>query len=210
MAALADLDIREQPGEPGTDPSRSGGITPLFLLERTPTSMTWKVMSGDKVATSMTAHFQPIDDGARTRVTAQVKRGNAPDDLVPPAFRSEATTLGLFSMSLESELDELTVSAGDPDKCRELIQRFAMAGHPDGPNSDALRQDNLGDAVGDVASATIRIAAMEAEMKRNGCNTNRPAGGMRPVTTSMSESSSRPVEGLSFQPGKPMVDLSKR
>ena len=26
MAALGDLDVREQPGSPGTDPARSGGL----------------------------------------------------------------------------------------------------------------------------------------------------------------------------------------
>lgn len=41
MAALADLDITAQPGSPGTDPSRSGGVEPVFLLDRQPDRMIW-------------------------------------------------------------------------------------------------------------------------------------------------------------------------
>src|SRR5687768_3048564 len=82
MAALDDLDISRQPGSPGTDPARSGGVKPLFRLERGPNSMTWTVMSGDQVATRMTATFEPIDGGKATRVSVDVARGDAPDDFV--------------------------------------------------------------------------------------------------------------------------------
>lgn len=94
MAAVSDLSITDQPGSPGTDPSRSGGVLPTFVLERGADSMTWKVMSGTQVATTMTAHFEPLDGGTRMRVTTSVKRGDAPDDFVSPAFQSNGVTAG--------------------------------------------------------------------------------------------------------------------
>jgi hypothetical protein len=213
MAALTDLDIREQPGEPGTDPLRSGGVIPIFQLEQTSDTMSWVVMSGDKVATRMTARFEPIDGGKHTRVTASVDRGDAPDDFVSPAFRSEAITAGLFSMALESELNELTLPEGDPEKCAELMKRFE-SGSMGSP--DMQQQNNLADAFGDTAAAIVKISAFEAELRRNGCNTDRPAGGMKQVVTRMEPASSAPSrdrhesrDGISFEPGKPMVDLSR-
>ncbi|WP_254557910.1 hypothetical protein, partial [Salmonella enterica] len=80
------LDVRNEPGSPGTDPSRSGGVLPDFKLEREPGKMTWLVMAGDKVATRMIATLEPIKDGAATRIKASVERGDAPDDITSPAF----------------------------------------------------------------------------------------------------------------------------
>ena len=108
MAALSDLDVRGQPGAPGTDAAASGGVAPLFRTERGPNQISFVVMSGNRVATRMTAMLEPLDGGARTRVTAAVERGDAPDDFVSPAFRSEGITLGLFTMAIEGELNELT------------------------------------------------------------------------------------------------------
>jgi len=168
MASLADLDIREQPGSPGTDPSASGGVLPVFRLERGPDTMTWVVMSGDQVATRMIAKFTPEDQGRKTLVSASVERGDAPDDFVSPAFRSKGITMGLFAMALEAELNELTLPASDPEKCKEL---FAKLGE-ERPTEDALHQDDLKDAMGDMAIATMRLQAQEAELRRRGCNTN--------------------------------------
>ena len=209
MAALVDLDIREQPGQPGTDPSRAGGVTPVFLLERTAQSMTWKVMSGRQVATSMTVTFEPLDGGKRTRVTAEVERGDASDDFVSPAFRSEGLTLALFSMAVEGELNELTRPAADPAKCRELMERFeggAFASVGEG------RPSSLKEAVGSTAATGLRLGAFEAELRRNGCDTDSPAGEFTPVESMMGrpsgmEPSSGPDPDVNFEAGKPMVDV---
>src|SRR5689334_8219180 len=80
--ALEDLDIREAPGEPATDPMRSGGVAPTFLLSQQGDDMVWTVMSRDDVAVRLIAHLEPIDGGKRTKVTASVERGDAPDDFV--------------------------------------------------------------------------------------------------------------------------------
>lgn len=214
MAALEDLDVREQPGQPGTDPSRAGGVTPLFRLERTADSMTWKVMSGAQVATSMIVHFEPIDGGRRTRVTAEVERGDAPDDFVSPAFRSEGLTLALFSMAVEGELNELTRPVADPAKCRELIERFEGGGFA---SAGSERPANLTEAVGNTAATGLRLHAQEAELRRNGCDTDRPGGAFTPVSEGMmggpgsadSFSSSSADPSVNFEPGKPMVDVGK-
>lgn len=129
MAAVVDLDLTGQPGSPGTDPTLSGGNLPTFVLERGTDTVTWKVMSGTLVATSMTAKFEPLDGGKKTRVTTSVTRGEAPDDLVSPAFRSTGVTNGLFVVALEGELDALTLpSGGWPDKCRELVEQMQAEG----------------------------------------------------------------------------------
>ena len=99
VAALEDLDISAQPGNPGTDPSRSGGVKPDIRLEKASDHMTWWVMAGDKVATIMTVTFEQLDGGKRTRVTTSVKRGDAPDDIVSPAFRSHRNHLAYCSRS---------------------------------------------------------------------------------------------------------------
>lgn len=210
-AALEDLDIRDQPGSPGTDPSRSGGVLPVFVHARTAEGVTWTVMSGQNVAVTMIAHLTPVDGGKRTKVTVSVARGNAPDDFVSPAFRSKGITTGLFTMAVESELDELTAPPpGDPAKCAALFERFQDSNLA---SEDLQRQDGLRDAIGDVAVAGTRIAAYQAEARRMGCATGGD-GAFRTVESRMRPAPEQPemprVEqdrpDVSFRPGAPMVN----
>ena len=165
--ALADLDITEQPGSPGTDPDRSGGNRPLITHRRTAEGVVWKVMSGNQVAITMTAYLTPIDGGKRTEVTTSVERGNAPDDFVSPAFRSTGLALGLFSMAVEDELDELVEpEQADYEGCEDL--RARLEGGSLG-SADQFEKSGLGDAVADVSKTAIKMHAMDAEMRRLGC-----------------------------------------
>ena len=173
--------MREQPGSPGTDPSRSGGVRPVFLTERGAGRISFVVMSGDRVATRMTATLEPLDGGARTRVTATVERGDAPDELVSPAFRSTGLTLGLFSSALEDELNELVSPPHRSQaECQEMEQRLLLANAPEmaGP------PDNLGQAVGGTLRTMGTLRAVEAELRRNGGST-RGGGGFQPVSNRM-------------------------
>lgn len=207
-AALADLYITKQPGEPGTDPSRSGGLLPQFRMEQGPDEVRWVVMSGDKVATTMTATLTPLDNGAGTRVTASVSRGDAPDDFVSPAFRSKGVTLGLFGMALEAELDELTAPPrASAETCDAILARFAARNMA---NADLQRGDNLKDAVGDTAGAVMSIAQTDMEMKRAGCPTLSSNEGFAEVSSSMGPGDGAPGDQVTFEPGKPMVDLGKK
>jgi hypothetical protein len=208
MAALGDLDVREQPGAPGTDPSRSGGVAPLFRTERTADSISFVVMSGDKVATRMTAHLEPVEGGARTRVTASVERGDAPDDFVSPAFRSHGITLGLFSLALDGELNELTAPPRRSQaECHEIAERLLAAANPGG----ADRPRSLSEGAADGARMIIRLHGVEAELRRQGCDTSGGANGgqFRPVSNAMGAGGSGPPPGVSFAPGQPMVDVSR-
>jgi hypothetical protein len=214
MAALADLDITAQPGSPGTDPSRSGGVQPVFRLERSGDRMTWTVMSGEQVAVRMIALVEPVRDGKHSRVTASVERGDAPDDVVSPAFRSEGITMGLFGMALEGELNRLTAPPpADQARCDALMAEFEAGNMAAG---FAERPDNLTEAVGNTAKIAVRLHAMEAELRRNGCPTE-PSRDFVEVSDEMSNGGQGgqapiadiPVEGISFEPGKPMVDLSQ-
>jgi hypothetical protein len=208
MKALEDLDITEQPGSPGTDPAAAGGVKPVFQLSKTPDSLIWTVMSGDKIATQMIAHFEPVDDGKGTHVTAEVQRGDAPDDFVSPAFRSKGLTMALFGMALESELNELVTPAhGWNEDCDRIMARF-QAGNEG--NVDMQHHDGVVDALGDGAIVAMKLNAMESELRRAGCNTNQD-GQFRSVESRMTTASSEPAHRepeVRFEPGKPMMDLS--
>lgn len=203
MRALADLDVTAH-GSPDISPSRSGGVKPLFRLERGEHSMRWLVMSGDKVATTMTAEFQPLD-GGKTRVTAHVERGDAPDDFVSPAFRSNSVTLGLFSMALESELNDLTRPvAASAEACAKLVEDFHDGNLANGLNE---RPDGLKGAVGQVGKSVIRLQAFDAEQRRMGCG---QSGGEPPFA--MMREEMKPAESTiqpgqqEYVPGQPMLD----
>lgn len=89
MAAMEHLDLTAQPGAPGSTAAAAGGAKPLFRLSRAADRMTWFVMSGDKVATAMTATFEPVYEGRSTLIRTFVERGDTPDDFVsrPPFDR---------------------------------------------------------------------------------------------------------------------------
>ena len=206
-SALMDLDIREAPGEPATDPSRSGGVAPMFHVTQQGDDMVWTVMSGDKVAVRMIAHLAPLDGGKRTRVTTEVQRGDAPDDLVAPAFRSTGVTSGLFAMVLDQELDELTVPQKlSKEECGRLAEELLMA------NAPPMDQQT---GFGGVARTALTLSAVESELKARGCPTS--PGKFEAVSNQMGEGGGPPVigsdgertDGVSFQPGKPMIDASK-
>lgn len=213
IAGLEDLDVRDQPGAPGSDPARSGGVRPLFRVEKTDRLIRWFVMSGDKVATVMTAELEPLDDGARTRVTAHVERGDAPDDFVSPAFRSTGITLGLFISALEGELNELVQPAtGDARKCLDL-RNGAMGGVDSPRPGPRPRPRDLRTAIGQTSENVTRLHAFDAEWRRISCAafddknledlTYEPsdAADDEPVGSTRSR---RPE--VNFTPGEPMID----
>lgn len=202
MAALSDLSITDQPGAPGTDPSRSGGVPSVFRLDRTADSMRWTVMSGDKVAVTMTADFAPAAGGG-THVTAHVERGNAPDDFVVPAFRSTGVTLGLFSMALEGKLNRLTApTTADQAGCDRLQEQFEAGNLAAGAGD---RAQGLKEAMGATASTIVRLNGYKAERRRLGCADPGNDGAFRPVSDTMSAGAEAPAQSGS-KPGEPMLD----
>lgn len=215
MAALESLDVTAQPGAPGSTATAAGGVQPLFRLEKAADRMTWYVMSGDKVATSMTALLAPIDGGKGTRVTTSVQRGDAPDDVVSPAFRSEGLTMGLFGMALEGELNALTAPVADLAKCQKIMNGM-MAGNMAAGIGE--RPNNLTQAVGNTAKTVMQIAATGAQLRQAGCPEAK--GGefesVSDVMRSGSEGDGTPRSrnrdrdrNVSFEPGKPMIDVSR-
>ena len=212
MAALESLDVTAQPGAPGSTADAADEIQPLFRLVKAADRMTWYVMSGDKVSTTMTAVFTPTEGGKATRVTASVERGDAPDDLVSPAFRSEGLTMGLFGMALEGELNALTAPPrADPARCQAIMDGM-MAG-----NMAALgdKPENLTQAMGGTAKTVMRLHAMEAQLRQAGCPTDGNGGEFREVSNMMGSGGvsgdARRVHSdeVSFEPGKPMIDVSR-
>ena len=204
--ALRDLDIREAPGEPASDPSRSGGVAPVFELSEQGDDMIWTVKSGDRVAVRMIAHLTPID-ATHTRVTTDVERGDAPDDLVAPAFRSTSLTRSLFGMVLDQELDELTIPQTlSREECRDLEEKLLLANAPPPDKQTGF---------GGVARTAMTLAAVEGKLKAAGCSTN--PGKFEEVSNEMGAGGSGPPvadeerrDGVNFKPGQPMIDPTKR
>ena len=213
---LADLDLTKQPGAPGTDPARSGGVPSLFRLEQRGNELRWVVTSGQQVATTMIATLTPID-ATHTRVTARVERGDAPDDFVAPAFRSKGITLGLFSVALEDELNDLTKPPQQSRAaCDALFERLMLANF-DG----ATRQpDTLSGAIGQTTRSVMKLSAVQAEARRQGCEPHgfddasngtpmvehmAPADPRGPVAADDLPAGTYPGE-TSFKPGQPMID----
>ncbi len=206
MAALEGLDVRRQPGSPGTDSTRSGGVTPDFRLEREPGKLTWVVMAGDKVATRMIAMLEPIKDGAATRIHAAVERGDAPEDIVSPAFRSEKITLGLFAAALESQVNRLTL--GWSAKCDSLMAEFMNGGSP---GSDD--RSTLGAAIGSTSRDIMRISGLDTKLRAAGCDPAQRSQGtsFAPVSDMVRDApvmqdGPPPSDAPRFEPGKPMLD----
>ena len=207
-SALMDLDVRKAPGAPGTDITRSGGVQPLFQLTQEGNDMVWTVMSGKDVAVRMIAHLEPLEGGTKTRVTAEVQRGNAPDDSRSPAFRSEGITLGLFSVVLEDELDELVRPKTGITKaeCQALFEKLMAANAPEGGHQSGFAG---------VARTAMTLSAVEQELKAKGCDTGFKDDFEQP-TELLTEGGGAPPpivrdqKDVSFKPGQPMVDLSKR
>jgi hypothetical protein len=193
LAALSNVDVRKQPGSPGADAVASGGVTPGFKVTRTQDSVTWTVLSGDKIATTMTAKLEPIDGGKGTHVVGTVEKGDANPDFVAPVFRSASLTMGLLAMMLESELNELTArrsrgesasATSDPSlfkSVQTVVQVNAAYGEYQRTGKDPLADDET----------RLRMA-----LRAHGNDDeDEPTTGSNPE--------------VSFEPGKPMVDLSK-
>ena len=203
--ALRDLDIRDAPGNPATDPSRSGGVAPMFQLSEQGDDMIWTITSGDKVAVRLIAHLEPTDGGQHTKVTAEVERGDAPDDFVAPAFRSPGVTRSLFGMVLDQQLDEIHVTQSrDSEVCQQIMADFEGST----PNSDQT-------GFGGVAQTGLRLSALEGKLKAAGCPTGFQ-GKFEPVSSQMGPGDGPPPtfpernrDGVSFKPGEPMIDPSK-
>jgi hypothetical protein len=150
---------------------------PLIRIDRGADRLTWVVMSGDRVATRMTAIVEPTDGGRHSHVTAQVERGDAPDDFVSPAFRSKGITMGQFGMAVEGELNKL-VSPVDPTRCREALARMER----NGIMAPQDRPANLTQAMGNAAKTIVALNAQEGELRRNGCDTSGTAKFETPVS----------------------------
>ncbi|MFA6113024.1 MAG: hypothetical protein WC729_03510 [Sphingomonas sp.] len=204
IAAIQDGDIRRQPGEPGTDAVRSGGVLPVINAWRTADSVTWIVKSRDQTAMTMTAKLTPTHGGAGTRLTAWVEKGNADPDYVSPAFRSPGITRGLFVGMLEKELSLLTgdkrhVMVIDPPPLTVVTEQGAKTA--DGRPTYRLH------AFSTQEPQPTRVADdMVEPLQRMRPSADYPMQRMQPSVDAPPGSRSPSV---SFEPGKPMVDPSR-
>ena len=161
LAALADLDIRKQPGEPGSTAEASGGILPEFMMTRDDNRIIWTVMSGDQVATTMTATVSENWMG-KTSIETHVERGDAPDQVTSPAFRSESMTQALFKNAISDQL-ALIGSVGWGPECNEL-------------------RDEIVHGEGGVMENPLKLATFQGELRDLGCDVNAEPKGFKHVT----------------------------
>ena len=195
-AALADLDIRNAPGAPGTDPAASGGQLPTFSVERAPDHVSYVVMAHGQVAMTMTAWLKPIDGGKRTKVTATVTRGPAPDDYVSPAFRSNGITMGLFAAELEGDLDKLVFPPGKwTAQCDAIVASFE-AGNGGDSGSGSLTQ-----AIGGTARTAMRLGQFDKELKAAHCP--QPDNKFHDVSAKLSDGGSPSAPPPMVRPSDP-------
>lgn len=204
-SALVGLDIREAPGEPGTDPMRSADIPSMFSAAVEGDGVVWTVTNGGEVAVRLLAHLEPVD-GGKTKVTLDYERGSAPDDHVAPAFRSRGITMGLLAMMVEERLDKLTMPPKKwTAKCDAIMAEFEGAGDFGAPEPANLKQ-----AIGRTARNGMRLSALDKELKAAGCPTGFP-GEFKPVKSEMDESPPMPAPPpATADATRPMVDLSPR
>ena len=161
---LADLDIRKQPGEPGSTAESAGGVLPEIRLQRSGNRMEWTVMSRDEVATRMIATVSNHWLGG-SLISAEVHRGTSPDEFTSPAFRSPAMTLSLFRNALKDEI--------------ALIGSVGW-----GPECDALRNEIV-HGEGGVISNPLKLATFHDTLREQGCDVDAEPGDFRTVTSSM-------------------------
>lgn len=210
-AAIADLDIRQAPGSPGTDMLASGGELPTFSVETAPDHVSYVVMAHGQVAMTMTAWLKPVDGGTRTKVTASVARGPAPDDYVSPAFRSNGITMGLFAAQLEGEIDKLVFPPGKwTAECDAIVARFEASNG--GPFGDDRGSGSLTQAIGGTARMAMKLGQYDKELKAAHCP--QPDSGFRPVSAQLTDSGSPPMPPLEVRPTpadstRPATDLDK-
>lgn len=164
MRELRDLDIRKQPGEPGSTAESAGGVLPKIRLKRSGNRLEWIVMSGDKVATRMIATVSESWRGGST-ISTEVVRGDAPDKFTSPAFRSPAITLSLFRQALEEEV-ALIGSVGWGPECNELRNEMVY-----------------GD--GGVMSNPLKFATFRDKLREMGCDVNAEPKDFKMVTGDM-------------------------
>ena len=210
-AALADLDIRKAPGAPGTDPLASGGQVPDFRVESAPDHVSYIVMAHGEVAMTMTAWLKPIDGGKRTKVTATVTRGPAPDDYVSPAFRSNGITMGLFATQLEGEIDKLVFPPGKwTAECDAIVARFEAG---NGDFEMAGSPTNLKQAMGNTARISMRLGQFDKELKAAHCPQPDNPNEFHDVTPQLTDNGPPPMPPeIAVTPAnmtQPTTDLGK-
>jgi len=170
MASLADLDIREQPGAPGSTAASAGGVKPVFRMVRSANRIDWIVLSGSEIATTMTATFEPVGEG-RTRIAAWVERGDAPDERTSPAFRSEGLTFALFQSALNAEINEISAGGWRPE-CDAIRDELMLDLAPEAAAME--KAGSVTDGIVAVGGAAVRLAGVRRELVARGCNPNAP------------------------------------
>ena len=212
-AALADLDIRNAPGAPGTDPMSSGGQVPDFRVESALDHVSYIVMAHNEVAITMTAWLKPIDGGKRTKVTATVIRGPAPDDYVSPAFRSNGITMGLFATQLEGEIDKLVFPPGKwTAECDAIVARFEAGNEAMGMGMNG-GSGSLTQAMGNTAKFSMRLGQYDKELKTAHCPQPDNPNEFHDVKSTLTDNGSPPMPPeIAARPAdmaRPTTDLGK-
>ncbi len=187
MRELADLDVREQPGAPGsTSEIRRRGDPAL------PPSAGRGAARLDRDERHRGRHDDDRDvrAGRRRRahrIMASVVRGDAPEAYTSPAFRSEGLTQALFEAALDTELNELAAAGWGPE-CDAIRDELMLSASVEG--MDVAAAESVPERMVAVGKAAGRLAEVRRQLIARGCNPDAPnpaagADGFVPVRSSM-------------------------
>ena len=192
--ALADLDILQLPHTKAKlragGGGAGGGALPEIRAERTEDGLNWFVMSGGKAVLVMTASLEPGADGASTTVSTYVKAGEASDAPdVAPLFRSISEMGALFAVAVERELGDYI-----PRSERTLL---SLQERPYGSSAEMAQA--IGGRMNEVGQIASQLPALEARARQEAALARQMEGA----------ESHAGASAPSFEPGKPMVDVSR-
>jgi hypothetical protein len=160
---------------------------PQIRRRKNPDGYSWFVMSGRHVAAEMVVTLAPVAKGAATDVRGHVEMGTAPG--TAPGIGNERIMQFLFANALDAALAPLARPA----------ERLGA--------EETAKKKQLGDAAMTTAAILadpMAISSEAIERYEEHEKVEREAEERERVEEQ------RRASGVSFEPGKPMVDLSKR
>ena len=177
-----ELDLLSEAGANGVELA-----LPQIRRRQNPEGYSWFVMSGSQVAAEMVVTVEPLRDGAATQVQGHVEMGDAPG--AARGIGDARLMQFLFANALDAALAPLMPSA-------ERV----------GPEETAKKKQ-----LGKAAMTTARILADPMALSSEAIGRyEEHQKFIREVEERSRVEEQRRAAGISFEPGKPMVDLSKR
>jgi hypothetical protein len=188
VSALSDLDLDEI--------TKSGSVPYASSLKhkRTPEGMVWTLMADGKAMLEMVATLTPSSDGASTYVAAETRKGPDYDERKLATGLQDMTLINtVFSAALEMELNEFAPPAERKTEQQLKEDRMAIVLH----------------ATTAKMMANPMAIAVEARRREVEFKDQMAEAEAQQASYAEQEKLRAANAGVTFEPGKPMVDVSK-